>query len=170
MQLILDAAATIQAESWENYLYKILRKLQEFEADTNLNLYNFNNITSSETHDAPTEFTAEISIPCQISVSGVSSQFYLPITSANFNNGTTGELGGLNFFQSIFRAITFLSAIELVQFAEATSRFNWALEKNEDAQINNAIFTANITLPVKHESVTLNGESFLKTSAKEIFF
>ena len=170
MQLILDGSSTIKTTTWEDYLYKVLRKIQEFEADVALNPYNFNNITSSETHDPPAEFTAEINIPCKIGLSELTSSFYLPITTAQFTNGTTGELGGLDIFKSLIKAIIFLSETELSQFAEATSRFNWAFAKNEDRAVNNAIFTATITLPIKHESVSSNGETFVKTSAKEIFF
>ena len=170
MQLILDAAATVKTTTWEDYLYKLLRKIQEFEADYALNPYNFNNITSSETHDPPAEFTAEINIPCQIGLSGLTSSFYLPLTSAQFTNGATGELSGLDIFKSMMKAILFLSETELSQFSEATARFNWAIEKNPDRAVNNAVFVATITLPIKHEIVSVNSETFVKTSAKEIFF
>ena len=170
MQLILDGSSTIKTTTWEDYLYKVLRKIQEFEADVALNPYNFNNITSSETHDPPAEFSAEINMPCQIGLAGISSSFYLPVTTAQFTNGSTGELANLDIFRSMVKAILFLSETELSQFSEATSRFNWAIEKNPDRAVNNAIFAATITLPIKHEPASANGETFVKTSAKEIFF
>ena len=169
MLLNLSADSTIQSDSYEDYLYKLILLLQQYEQNVELNPNNLSNVNSSENHD-DNRFEAEISIPCSLQLDEINSFFYLPISNL-FTNGTESEkdLYGLNLFQSLFIVVSVLGDKEKEIAGSGSNRFNWSIERNTEKSQNNALFNASISLDLESSLIVYNGVTIKVSNAKELF-
>lgn len=169
MLLDISSDATIQSDSYEDYLYKLILLLQQYEQNVELNPNNLSNVNSAENHD-DNRFESEITIPCNLTLSGINSFFYLPISNL-FTNGTeeNKDLLNLNLFQSLFTVIIALGNKEKEISGSGSNRFNWSIERNTEKSQNNSLFNASISLDLESELVNYNGQTIKITNAKELF-
>jgi hypothetical protein len=168
MLLSLSADSVIKTNSYEDYLYKLLLLLQEYEQSIEINPNNLSNVNSAENHDDQ-RFESEISIPCSLNLSQIDSFFYLPITSFTNGTETNKDLYGLNLFQSLFTVILLLGEKEKEISGSGSNRFNWNIERNIEKSQNNSIFSASISLDLESELINYNGVTIKMSNAKELF-
>lgn len=169
MLLDISSDATIQSDSYEDYLYKLILLLQQYEQNVELNPNNLSNVNSAENHD-DNRFEAEISIPCNLLLTGISSFFYLPISPLFTNGSEDGkDLLNMTLFQSLFSVILMLGDKEKEISGSGSNRFNWSIERNTERSQNNAVFVASISLDLESELVMYNGQTIKLSNAKELF-
>lgn len=169
MLLDISSDATIQSDSYEDYLYKLILLLQQYEQDVTLNPHNISNVNSSENHD-DNRFESQITISCNLLLTGIDSFFYLPISTL-FTNGTETDkdLLNLNLFQSLFTVISALASKEVELAGSGSNRFNWSVERNAERSQNNAVFNADVSLDLESHLINYNGQTVKVSTAKELY-